>query len=289
MENQKISSQVNDNRKPLSDKEIVEKYKSGDVPENFNPDIHTETIDLPSKGYNLYPDDHPLLSGQITLKMPTAKEEDILTSQNLLKKGTALDIFIDALIVDKRISMKDILLGDKNAILMASRILAYGPIYKAEAVCPSCGYKNKMSIDLAELETKEINMDDIKKIDTNLFEFVLPKSKKVIKYKLLTHEDENRIKELVKNNKRNSFSKASSDITARLRASIVSIDGETNTSIIKGIVENMLSMDSKELRYNMTKATPDIDLKFNFICDECDHEERMIMPFGIEFFWPQDK
>ena len=84
----------------------------------------TETIDLPSGG-KLYPQDSPLSSGKIEIKYMTAKEEDILTSANLIKKGVVIDRLLDSIIVTEGVGIDDLILGDKNAIMVAARILAY--------------------------------------------------------------------------------------------------------------------------------------------------------------------
>ena len=91
----------------------------------------TEIIDLPSKGL-LYPKDSPLSSGKIEMKYMTAKEEDILTNQNYITRGTVIDKLIQALVVDKSIKYGDILAGDKNVLLVAARILGYGENYEFE-------------------------------------------------------------------------------------------------------------------------------------------------------------
>ena len=88
-------------------------------------DFPTEVIDLPSEG-KVYPTDNPLSSGKVTLKYMTAKEEDILSSQNLIKKGVVLDKLFESIVVDD-IKIDDITIGDKNAIILATRVLGYGP------------------------------------------------------------------------------------------------------------------------------------------------------------------
>ena len=87
----------------------------------------TEVIDLPSKGV-LYPKDNPLSSGKIEMKYMTAREEDILTNQNYIKNGTVIDELLKALIVSK-INYNDLITGDKNAIMLAARVLGYGKDY----------------------------------------------------------------------------------------------------------------------------------------------------------------
>ena len=81
----------------------------------------TEVIDLPSGG-KVYPKDSPLADGKIELKYMTTKEEDILMSQNLIKKGVVIDKLLDSLIVTEGVNQDNLLLGDKN-VLVASRIL----------------------------------------------------------------------------------------------------------------------------------------------------------------------
>ena len=105
----------------------------------------TEMVDLPSKGH-FYVDGHPLSKGKVEVKYMTAREEDILTSQNLIKQGVVIDKLLQSLIVDKSIKVDDMLVGDKNAIMVAARILGYGKNYEIE-------YEGeKYDIDLSKLE-----------------------------------------------------------------------------------------------------------------------------------------
>jgi hypothetical protein len=86
----------------------------------------TEVIDIPSGG-KVYSKESPLADGKIEIKYMTTKEEDILMSENLIKKGVVIDKLLDSLIVTKGVNQASLVLGDKNAVLVASRILAYGP------------------------------------------------------------------------------------------------------------------------------------------------------------------
>jgi hypothetical protein len=246
-------------------------------------DFPTEYIDLPSEGY-FYPTSSPLSSGRIQLKYMTAREEDILTNQNLIKKGVVLDELLRALIVTPGVKLEDILIGDKNAIFLASRRLAYGDEYPAKITCPKCGEENEVKINLAELKTKEFDFSKYTKGE-NAFSFELPASKRKIVYKLLNHKDEQDIdaelKSLTKISKTNS-----PEMTTRLKYNIISVEGTTDRIMIKKFVDNMLAKDSIALRTNIRENTPDIDMKFNFTCSACGHSERMAMPLGVDFFWP---
>ena len=147
----------------------------------------TEFIDLPSKGW-FYPENHPLASGQVELKYMTAREEDILTSANLIRQGKVIDTLLTLLLVTD-VSYDDILVGDKNAIMIAARILGYGKDYDIDLNCPKCGEKNKLQIDLTGLNNKEIAFDKFKQY-SNEFDFQLPLSKNTITYKIMSGGDE---------------------------------------------------------------------------------------------------
>lgn len=243
----------------------------------------TEVIELPSTG-KLYPPGHPLVSGRLEIKYPTAREEDILTSKNLIQKGVVIDKFIESLIVDKSIKLDDLLLGDKNAIIIAARILAYGKDYEVEIKCPSCDVKHTEKLDISMIEPKEVKILSKLKQGQNQFQFTLPASKRTVVFKTLTHFDERMIEMELKNLKKFNKKGIDHEVTTRLRYAIISIDGEIEN--LKSIVESMLSIDSKALRDYLNEITPDIDLNFNYECEECGHEERIGVPLGVNFFWP---
>jgi len=269
------------------EKPIQEQVAAGKIPtRRLDADVPTEEIELPSQG-RYYPDGHPLKSGKITLKYPTAKEEDIITSRNLLQKGTAIDIFLNSLIVDRTINMDDILLGDKNAIFLASRIMAYGKDYPVDVSCPACNVSNSIIIDISELQPTEI--ENIEKIDSNQFSFKLPHSGKNVVFKVLDQGNDREITSILKQTKKSLHTQSSPEMTTRLRVAIISIDGNEDRMEIKRFVDSMLTIDTKALRDEIDKVTPNIEMKFDFECEECGHQERMNLPLGINFFWPGRK
>jgi len=241
----------------------------------------TEMITLPSKGY-LYPDDNPLSSGEVEVKYMTAREEDILTSQNLIQKGIVLDKLLESLIVSN-INQDDILLGDKNAILLAARVLAYGKEYEFEYI-DTDGETRTNSVDLTSFEAKEI---DFKKFTKGLNEhdFELPTSKKVVTFKLVTQGDEKAVESQLK-----ALSKISPDyvpeITTRLKQQIVAIDGNRETSVINDFVDNqLLSRDSLDFRKNLQVISPDVNMTCEVRMIDGSDEE-MTVPVTARFFWP---
>ena len=249
----------------------------------------TEMVNLPSRGA-LYSKESSLSGGEIEVKYMTAKEEDILTSQNLIRKGIVIDKLLQSLVVDASINLDNLLIGDKNALMVASRILGYGKDYNFEVNCPSCSEKIEDSFDLTKLKDKKID-HSIFKDGVNEFDFKLPATKRQITYKLLTQKDESGIDEELKALKKIAGkTDQTSEVTTRLKRAILSVDGETNRGKINSFVDNeFLSRDSLAFREHLASITPDVDMKYNYTCPSCDHEEEMTVPMTVQFFWPSTR
>ena len=237
----------------------------------------TEVVDLPSQGL-LYPKDSPLSSGKIEVKYMTAKEEDILTSANLIKKGIVVEKLIESLVVDKSIDIDTILVGDKNAILIASRILAYGKKYEVEIDGQT------VEVDLTTLKDKEVDKSVFTK-GVNEFEFELPATKRKLTFKLLTSGDEKSIDTEIK-----GYEKIGDgigyDLTTRLKNMILSIDGDTKRASINSFVDNeFLSRDSLAFRTYANKIMPDESMTSEYI-DADGEEKEFTVPMTVQFLWP---
>ena len=238
----------------------------------------SEVIDLPSKG-KLYPKEHPCSDGKIEIKYMTAKEEDILTSQNLIKKGVVIDRLLDSLILTNGVKTDDMLLGDKNAIMVAARILAYGPEYECQVTNPNNGEKLNHTFNLTDCPFKKIP----KGVTENSFEITLPISKKKIKFSLLTGKEERLIeKDLKASNKINAVSP---ELTTRLRYIIKEVDGDNSQLIINDISQNMLARDSMYLRDEIKKVSPDILLEQEIEIEG--DTVKVNIPMTVGFFWPE--
>ena len=241
----------------------------------------SEIIELPSKG-KLYPEGHPCSDGKIEVKYMTAKEEDILTSANLVKKGVVIDRLLDSLILTPNVRCDDLLIGDKNAIMVAARILAYGPEYVCEITDPDSGEKHDHTFNLADCPFKHIEDG----ITENLFDFTLPISKQKIKFSLLTGKDERLIAEDIKASKK-SGTGISPELTTRFRYIIKEVDGDNSPTVINTIAQNILARDSMALREEITKVQPDIQLTQDV---ELGGETVEVdIPMTVTFFWPNTK
>jgi hypothetical protein len=240
--------------------------------------IPTEIVELPSKGL-LYPKDNPLSSGKIEMKYMTAKEEDILTNQNYFKDGTVIDRLLQALIISD-INYDDLLIGDKNAILIAARILGYGKDYSFEVVNKD-GEKEKHVCDLTALKEKPLDATLFQQ-GVNEFKYTLPTTGTSITFKLLTHGDDRKIEAEIKGLQKIS-PKGSFERTTRFKYLITSVDGKRDTASIRDFVDNyLIAKDSRALRSYYDKISPDIVLKHY----PDGAEEGIDIQIGVDFFWP---
>jgi hypothetical protein len=282
-----MSQQVNDDypNKPLSDKQLKEiaaaQYETQATTEPQAHDFPTEIVELPSKG-KLYPKDHPLSSGTIEMKYMTAKEEDILTNQSFIKNGVVLDKLFRSLIVSP-IEYNDLLLCDKNAIMIAARVLGYGKDYECTVTNPESGEEQKVNIDLTQLTERDIDWSLIQD-NVNEFSLTLPASKRDVKVKILTQRDQNKID---KETKAMAKLKRNASLTTMLKYVIIEIDGDADNSKIRRFIDHeLLAIDSRAIRKHLKLVTPDIDLSIDVPDEETGDTFRSQLNIGVDFFWP---
>ena len=270
--------------KPMSDnqlKKIAEaQYKAEQASQTANTDFATEIEELPSKG-RFYPEGHPLSTGKIEMKYMTAKEEDILTNQSYIKSGVVLDKLFKSLIVTP-VNYNDILLGDKNAIMVAARVLGYGKDYEI-SVTDDEGNKQTEVVDLTKLEDKEIDWSIFDK--ENAFNFELPVSKRVVTVRHLTQGIQRKIDAELKGLAK--LKKPTAELTTRYKHTITAVDGETDSAVVRKFIDNnLLAIDSRALRKFIGSITPDINLSIDCLSEETGEPFRSKINIGLDFFWP---
>jgi hypothetical protein len=255
-----------------------------DKKDSLNFVVPTEFVELPSKG-KYYPENHPLyMQESIEIRYMTAKDEDILTSKTLLKQGVALNRFISNIIVDRRINSDSLLIGDKNAVVVAARISGYGPGYATRIPCPACLSSVEFEFDLNEKVVTEGKVDENDGVfltENNTVMIRTPTAGVEVEVKMMTGVDESEITKKTKNSKNNDFS-----VTKQLKKMIISVNGDTSQMTIRRFVDTMPARDSRHLRNTYKQASPNIDLTQHFECSECGHEQPLEVPFTADFFWP---
>ena len=250
--------------------------------------VPTEFVELPSRG-RYYSEDHPLHNKEVVeIRHMTAKDEDILTSRSLLKKGLAIDRLIQSVLVEKTFDVDSMLVGDKNAILVQSRIHAYGADYQTQALCPACSTPGSNNFDLDDVglnygdDWGELNVSGPTEQGTYLVG--LPKSGLTAEVRLLTGYDEKHVMKIIENRRKHKLSET--PVTTQMKQFVVSVDGHTERSQLNNFIENMPTLDAQYLRVAYNKIVPNIDMTLPYSCAECGTESRLEVPFTADFFWP---
>jgi len=251
-----------------------------------------EIVDLPSRGV-FYPEGHPLHNKDtIEIRYMTAKDEDTLSNQSLLKKGMALEKVLQDIVVDKSINMDTLLVGDKNAVIVAARKSAYGADYQTKVTCPSCGKVQGYEFDLNICNVKdpisdeELEEEGIIRTEDNTFVIQIPIYKVPVELKLLTSKDENFISSKVREAQL-AKKEMDSILSLQLRLMIKSINGLSDPKVLNEVVSMLPAKDSKAIRQAYVKIAPNMDLSHDFECRSCSYETRLEVPFTSDFFWPK--
>ena len=249
--------------------------------------VPTEFVELPSQG-NFYTEEHPLCGQEsIEIKQMTAKEEDMLTSTTLLRKGVALDRVIRSLIVDKRINPDTLLVGDRNAIILSARVSGYGSDYNTKVTCPSCTVTSEYSFDLNDASVytgTDLTEQELVDNQDGTFDTILPKTQITVTFKLLTGNDEKNLTSAAQaDRKKSNYEK---NVTRQLSNLVVAVNGDDSAQAIQYLIDNIPSIDSRHIRTIYRRAAPNIDLTQRYACTECDYAADMEVPLSADFFWP---
>jgi len=252
--------------------------------DDFGFEVPVESVPLPSKGVT-YDVDDPLHGKEtVDIKAMTAKDEDILTSRALIKKGTVITHLLKSCLIDKSINPDTMLSGDRNAVMTALRVTGYGPDYHVEVDCPACGERSKQSFDLTDMPIKTLKTSPIS-IGANAFAFKLPSTGLPVKFKFLTGEDEQEIMTMAERRKKRGIA-GDHMVTQRLNYSIISVNGIKDRTKIDMFVKNMPARDSLALRRHLDNNEPGIDLTGWLECIHCTESSEVKLPLGATFFWP---
>tara|TARA_R110000824_G_scaffold20592_11_gene77608 strand:- start:1018 stop:1857 length:840 start_codon:yes stop_codon:yes gene_type:complete len=259
----------------------------GSPPQSINPLLQfvtpTEFVELPTKG-KFYPKDHPLHGvDTVEIKYMTAKETDLLTSKTLLKKGIAVDRMLQSILVDQSIKVKNLFVGDKNALMMAARVSGFGNLYNGSVTCRNCGGVTEETFDLSEVNVREAP-EDAEYKDEGTFVISLPQTQVTAECRLLTGDDEQKLAS--RTEKKKKLNLPETGLTDQLKEVIVSVNDITERSMVEEFVDVMPALDANHLRNEYDKMRPDVDLSYTFECSACEAENNVSIPFSTNFFWP---
>lgn len=243
------------------------------------------SVKLPSRGL-VYPPESPLYRLEaVDIKAVTAKEENILSSPVLIRKGTVLSVLMRACITNRTIDPDLMIVGDRNAILTAIRVSAYGPKYLARVQCPECHDEAEHEFDLSRLELKMLEVDPVGGPGSNEFDFKLPSSGREAHFKLFDANDVTELERNIEAIKKKTGQEQA--VTLRLMAQVTSIKGVDRERLGQALVD-LPARDSKALRSYMDRIAPGVEMTQSYECDSCGKTTEVEVPMGTEFFWPSE-
>ena len=252
----------------------------------FSFPLPTEIVDLPSRGTFYGPNSTLHGKTEIEIKYMTAKEEDILTSASLAKKGLTIERLLRSLVIDKSIDMTELLTGDRNALLMAARITGYGSDYVAGLRCTNCRHQYSEEVDLDQIGHRGIKENNNVSIRNGIGYITLPIAKIEVGPRPITVADEKRVEQVAAKRKKHKLEDTA--LTDLLRTVIVSAAGVEDRTEISNLIEVLPARDSRAIRKAYKSISPDLDLSIETVCPECDHEEVRELPIDAGFFWPDE-
>jgi len=254
------------------------------TPINNTPQVETYDFSVPYDVIPLPSEGKAYKNKKSTLKVHylTASDENILTSPNLIESGKFLDILISRKVADKDLPYRDLLLGDRNAIMIWLRATGYGEIYNAVVTDPDTGEDFDTEIDLTAMKSKHLTIDSD---ENGEFDFTLPRSGKPIKFRFLTVGDEDDMGRYIESSNKKGPSSYSNILTFRLGKHIAEIDGNRDRGFISKFIENMLAYDSLSLRTYIDDNEPGLDMNIE-IERPGGGVIKTTFPFNPSFFWP---
>ncbi len=276
-ENKISSNVIGDNIPKTSsfNKEEFEKTMSRET----DPDLMTsyEIVKLPSKG--LF---YVNKISEVKVEYMTSKDEDLLTTPSLIENGTVLDVLLKRKIKTAGINPEDLLPGDRNAILLFLRSSSYGSDYTVQVTDPRTGNPFKTTVDLTKLKYKELKQTPN---ENGYFTTELPMRKKTVLFRLLTVGEDSKLyksAEAIKEAKNEEYSQYS---TMRLKASIVSINDNTDRTYISKFVDAMPALDAFTIRRKIMEVSPDVDMEYVFAAKD-GYTFNANLSVGLDFFFP---
>lgn len=249
-------------------------------------DIPVESVSLPSEG-KLYAPTHPFHGlDSVEVRSMTAREEDLLTSTALHKSGMVINKLVEACLLNKSVDIDSLLTGDRDALLIAIRIIGYGSEYKVKLICPECDASFPHTFQLNKLTIKHLGAEPMQP-GINRFAYTLPLSKLTVDFKLMTCGDERDLTNQEERKKKILDSQIEGRITSRLAASIIAVNGEEDRGKITKIATNLRAGDSRALRGYINKIDPKIDMSQDTKCTKCNTTSEVDVPLTSDFFWPE--
>ena len=250
-------------------------------------DLPIALVPIPSLG-KVYSQEGLKDVSELAIRVMTVQDEDILRNTTLIKKGTVISELLQKLIMTK-VNVRELLAGDRNALLVAARIASYGSELVQKIKCPSCAVEQEWIVKLDDLHERPLQLSQVEQIApfTNQFSFTTPRGLKIV-FKFLTGGEEEQILSAAEMKRKAGL--ASEDyVFSRIFHSVISINGHTDRAKINNFIRNMPASESLAFRKHLDSHEPEMDMTAPFACKHCDHTSKEVVAQGHEFFWPSTR
>ena len=224
-------------------------------------------VNLPSSGV-IYPEKHPLASGQVEMRYMTAYDEDILTNTSYIKNGVVFDKLLESIIVAEGVDVQEISTFDKNGLIMYARILSYGPEYPVQVTDPATSKTYERTADLTKLTFLpfELQADQNGEFDYQV------NDKFTLKFSFLTNRESKKITD-------------DRTISSALQGLIKQINASRSTTDIENFIRyEFLARDAKRFREFVQANTPGVNLELEFEGEQGGTFKSKFQ-IGSNFFW----
>lgn len=240
---------------------------------NYNAPF--DVIPLPSQGKT-----YKSKKENVRLSYMTTADENILTSPNLLESGEFLSILINRKLLQPDLRYKDLLVGDRNAIMIWLRATGYGEMYPVTLLDEN-GEPFDTEVNLNNLKTKNLGAEPDYE---GLFDYKFKLSDAEIKFKLLTCGDIDYIEKLTEQDKLNELPIDNSS-TYMLEKMIVEVNGFREKNMIKDFISSIRIQDGKAFNEYVEAIQCGIDLNIT-VGTPGGSSIDTFLPLNIGFFWP---
>jgi hypothetical protein len=244
--------------------------------ENFkiDPNISYDVVTLPSQGIYYQ-------NNKKTLRVAylTAADENILSAPNLLQTDTVIEELLKRKILDKDIDIEELVVEDRQAILIFLRNTAFGTDFKLKITDPKTNEIFDADVDLSVLKMKDFNL----KTDENgEYSYYMEMSKVNISFKFLNNKQEKDLDKIKTSATGNTIAPT---ITKRLEMMIQSINGNRDKLQIYEFIQNLPIKDSQNFKKFVSENKPGLDLLID-ITTPSGEIVPIFVDFGVEFFRP---
>ncbi len=248
--------------------------------------VPTEVVRLPSGG-TFYREGSTLFGkDSLEVKQMTAKEEEILSNMSFLEDGTLLDRLLSSILIDTTVDPKELLQGDREALIYTTRKMSYGPEYAVKQFCENCETESVFVYDLSLCEIKEPDLQGAElNVDSGLYSLVLPQSNIKVSIRALTNEDQEYLKE--QDSRAEKLNIDNSKTVNFLKRVVVEANGITEQEMLNKLFDVLPILDIRKIRKVSNSIIPTMDTKQEVACGNCGHVAEREVPFSLGFFWPE--